>query len=199
MARGGVGRGHAPDGQGGREPRVRGHLLVGEDRAEGRRVRFRLARPRHRQARQGRHRGRSGVRDRVPADVAHPGASGGAVEGLPGRCVPAGRPPALEADQPGVPRVRVEAVPRDGRALQGQSVRGRLACGQRVRLPQPLRLFRRRRARLPEVVREEVRHHRRRQRRLGHRILGAAHEQFFRDHPAALHRRRQLHEPGQAA
>ena len=45
----------------------------------------------------------------------------------------------------------------------------------------------------------EVRHHRRRQRRLGHRILGAAHEQFFRDHPAALHRRRQLHEPGQAA
>ena len=54
--------------------------------------------------------------------------------------------------------------------------------------PQPLRLFRRRRARLPEVVREEVRHHRRRQRRLGHRLLGAAHEQFLRDHPASLHR-----------
>ena len=44
---------------------------------------------------------------------------------------------------------------------------GLLACEQRVRLPQPLRLFRRRRARLPEVVREEVRHHRRCQRRLG--------------------------------
>jgi len=66
-------------------------------------------------------------------------------------------------------------------------------------LPQPLRLFRRRRARLPEVVREEVRHHRRCQRRLGHRLLGAAHEQFLRDHPAALHRRWQLHESGQTA
>ena len=41
-------------------------------------------------------------------------------------------------------------MPQDGRALQGQPLCGLLACEQRVRLPQPLRLFRRRRARLPE-------------------------------------------------
>lgn len=49
------------------------------------------------------------------------------VEGLPRRRVPAGRTPALASDQPGVPRVCIEAVPCDGGALQGQSLCGRLA------------------------------------------------------------------------
>ena len=87
----------------------------------------------HRQAGRGRRRRGFGVRHRFAADVAHPGASRGAVEGLPRRRVPAWRTPALEAHEPGVPRVRAEAVPCDGRALQGQPVRGRMACEQRVR------------------------------------------------------------------
>ena len=163
---------------------------MGEDRDERRRVRFRLARPHHQQAGRGRHRRGSRVRDRVAADVAHPGASRGAVEGLPRRRVPAGRPTALEADQPGVPRVRAEAVPCHGRALQGQPVRGCMACEQRVRLPQPFRLFRGRRARVPEVVRGTLRHHRRGERRVGHRVLGAAHERLHGNRAASLHRRR---------
>ena len=75
----------------GREPRVRGHLRRGAKIETMRgRVRFRLARPHHRQAGRGRRRRGLGVRHRVAADVAHPGASRGAVEGLPRRRVPAG-------------------------------------------------------------------------------------------------------------
>ena len=85
------------------------------------------------------------------------------------------------------------------RALQGQPVRGRMACEQRVRLPQPLRLFRGRRTRVPEMVRGTLRHHRRGERRVGHGVLGAAHERLHGNRAAAFHRRRQLHEPGQAA
>lgn len=80
-----------------------GIFSLGPHRAQGGRIRLRLARPHHRQARQDRHRGRSCIRHRLPADVAHPGTSGGAVEGLPRRRMPAGRPPALAPDKPDLP------------------------------------------------------------------------------------------------
>ena len=74
-----------------------------------------------------------------------------------GHVLLAGRARALASHQPGLPRVRAQPVPQNGRALQGQPVCGRLACEQRIRLPQPLRLLRRRDAGVPALVRGALR------------------------------------------
>ena len=55
------------------------------------------------EARQGRHRRRSRLRHRIPADVDDPGPPGDPLGRLPRRRLPARCPPALARHQPGLP------------------------------------------------------------------------------------------------
>ena len=124
------------------------HLLLGAARARPRRVRLQLARRGHGPAARQRHRGRPGHRDRLAAAVAHRRCT---PRSLPvtgdGSTVLPRRPPALAPELAGVPRARAApGARRSPSATRDHPAVVALARLQRARLPQRLRLLRRRRA-----------------------------------------------------